>query len=351
MRRDRTAARILLILSVVHLAVAAPPIVRQKHLNVAKDVTPALGKRRNSDDDLPSTSGTRPGPPSQDGLPPTSGIPSGPSLDDTPPGSGTPQSQDDLPPTSGAPPHDDPPPPSGTSQLSDDPPPTPGAPLSQDDTSPVSGNPQSHNSDPPEAGWYSESPGPTSSDDLSWHNGNRHPSEETLRGESSEVPHLQHPPLLQQIDWNYFGETLHPEGEPLGESSGTSESSTTSGALQLQNDPPPASEDGSGEFDSSYRWLNDLRPIEGGSSSSESLPPPPPPPPSGPSGIVDTAFNDARKQKLKFYAGLGTIVGVSVGLVYGLQKLIKGTDPQAYVYSLFPPTFNQVTNNLTYDLP
>jgi hypothetical protein len=345
MRRDRTAARILLILSVVHLAVAAPAIVRQRHLNVAKDVTPALGKRGDSDEDSshllpqmgndrPSTSGTSP---SQDGLPPTSGIP--PSLDDTPPGSGTPQSQDDLSPTSGAPPlHDNPPPVSGTPQLPGDPPPTPGAPLLQDDTSSVSGNSQLHSNDPPEAGWYSESP--TSSDDLSWY-----------QGESSEVPRLS---LLQQIDWNYFGETPQPEVEPLGESSGTSESlsqsSTTSGALQLQNDPPPASHDGSGEFDSSYRWLNDLRHIEGGASPSESPPPPPPTLPGSP-GIVDTVFNDARKQKLKVYTGLGTIVGVSVGLVYGLQKLIEGTDPQAYVSALFPPTFNQVTNNLTYDLP
>ena len=62
-------------------------------------------------------------------------------------------------------------------------------------------------------------------------------------------------------------------------------------------------------------------------------------------------FNDALKKNIKVYAGLGTVVGVSVGLVYGLQKLIKGTDPHAYVSALFTPTFNQVTNNLTYDLP
>jgi hypothetical protein len=47
---------------------------------------------------------------------------------------------------------------------------------------------------------------------------------------------------------------------------------------------------------------------------------------------------------------LGTIVGASVGVVYGVQKVIKGTGPpQAYVPSLFPPTFIRVINILTYD--
>jgi hypothetical protein len=85
---------------------------------------------------------------------------------------------------------------------------------------------------------------------------------------------------------------------------------------------------------------NDLPPESGTPQLHDDLPP-----------QGDMFFNDALKQNLKVFAGLGTIVGVSAGLVYGLQKLIKGTDPQAYVSALFPPTFNQVTNNLTYDLP
>ena len=72
MRRDKTAARIILILSVVHVAVAAPPTVLQCSLDVDEDVTPTLEKRGNPvgdtsqdlypvpqmDNELPTTSST-----------------------------------------------------------------------------------------------------------------------------------------------------------------------------------------------------------------------------------------------------------------------------------------------------
>ena len=85
MRRDKTAARIILILSVVHVAVAAPAIVRQRSLDVDDDVTTASEKRGNPgdtpqdlypvpqiDNELPTTSGT---PHLQSDPPPTSGTP------------------------------------------------------------------------------------------------------------------------------------------------------------------------------------------------------------------------------------------------------------------------------------
>jgi hypothetical protein len=64
-----------------------------------------------------------------------------------------------------------------------------------------------------------------------------------------------------------------------------------------------------------------------------------------------TFFNNALKTKLKIYAGLGTIVGVSAGLVYEVHKLVKDTRSHgAYVSPLFPPSeslFCRVTNGLT----
>ena len=50
---------------------------------------------------------------------------------------------------------------------------------------------------------------------------------------------------------------------------------------------------------------------------------------------TDKFFNDALKQKIKVFGGLGAALGVSAGLVYGLHKLIKGPS-QAYVSARFP---------------
>ena len=84
MHRDKTLARILLILSVVHFAAAAPAIVRQRSLDVDEDVTAASEKRGNS--------GNTP----QDSHPV-------PQMDiDPPPESGTAQLDDGPQPASGA---------------------------------------------------------------------------------------------------------------------------------------------------------------------------------------------------------------------------------------------------------
>jgi len=139
MHRDKTLARILLILSVVHVAAAAPAIARQRSLDVDEDVTAASEKRGNSG----TPQDSYPVPQMDDGPPPASGAPH--LYNDPPPASGTLQLDNDPPPASGAPhdpppasgaPHDpppasgaqhDPPPASGTAQLDDDPQPASGA--------------------------------------------------------------------------------------------------------------------------------------------------------------------------------------------------------------------------------
>lgn len=70
--------------------------------------------------------------------------------------------------------------------------------------------------------------------------------------------------------------------------------------------------------------------------------------PGSPSGSSDhdlappepvTFFNDALKTKLKIYASLGAVVGVSAGLVYEVHKRVKDTRSHgAYVSPLFPPS-------------
>ena len=51
MRQDKTVARILLIFSVINVALEALAVVRQGHLDVAKDVTAASEKRLSSDEE------------------------------------------------------------------------------------------------------------------------------------------------------------------------------------------------------------------------------------------------------------------------------------------------------------
>ena len=68
------------------------------------------------------------------------------------------------------------------------------------------------------------------------------------------------------------------------------------------------------------------------SSSHQNLVPPE-------STLPDKFFNDALKHKIKVSAGLGAVVGISAGLVYGIHKLDKSTSsPRTYVSVLFPPS-------------
>ena len=146
MRRDKTAARILLILSVVHAAVAAPAIVRQISLDVAEDVTPASKKRGNPFN-------------SDEGLYPV------------------PQTNNDPATTSGAPP------------LHNGSPPTPGAPPLQDSTSPALGNPEVHNEPPARP----EEPPQWQAD---WQHNDWRPTGEIVQGESSLELESEGPTVL-----------------------------------------------------------------------------------------------------------------------------------------------------------
>jgi hypothetical protein len=81
--------------------------------------------------------------------------------------------------------------------------------------------------------------------------------------------------------------------------------------------------------------------------------------PEAPTGSeVDKAgkfMTEEMIQKVKDYAVLGTVAGVSTGLINGMQKEIMGTvSPGAYVSALFPPlSCRHLTKSkiLTYDLP
>jgi hypothetical protein len=204
MLRDKAAARILLILSVIHVAAASPAIICS--LEVTKDFTAALENRADSDESSSPlfsrmdngllTSGTLP---SQDVTSPAPGDPelnNDPPAElgtqqlrlDQPPTSGTPQVQDDLPPTPGAPPSQNGPlQASGTPQFQNGQPPTPGAPPSQDDRSSASEDPELHrlHGDQP--------PG--------WQHTNWRPTGEMLEGESSGTAEI--PPLHDDLSWEH----------------------------------------------------------------------------------------------------------------------------------------------------
>ena len=180
MHRDKTVARILLILSVVHLAVAGPAIVRQRSLDVDEDMKPASEKRGNPGDTSQDLS---PVPQMGNELP---GIPQ--SQDDPPPESGTPQLHNGQPQTSGPP--------------------------SQDDTLPASGDPQSHSGPP--AG----SNDPQLHDDSSqWRSPPGWPNGDVVHGESlsDSSQELDHVPQMNN------------------------DRPSASGAPQLENNLQPAS--------------------------------------------------------------------------------------------------------------
>ena len=298
MRRDKTAGRILLILSVVHVGVAAPAIVCQRSLDVAEDVTPASEKRGNSDGDS-----------SKDLYP-------------------VPQMDSDLPTTSGTPPtHNDPP--------------ISGATPSQDNTSPASGDPQVHHD--PLAG----SGDPQHGDPYRWWEyTNWRPAGEIVQGESSSQLELGAPQLKSDPPPASGAPPLHDDPPPPLHDDPPS----TLGTQPVHDDAPL----GSGEFDDSWRWLNDLRHVEGAPPSShpeseasmlhseseapmlhmeseapslhmESEE-------SAPTSEASNFLSDALKQRLKTFAGYGAVAGVSAGLTLGVQKLISH---ESYVSAFF----------------
>ena len=135
-------------------------------------------------------------------------------------------------------------------------------------------------------------------------------------------------------------------------SSGDPESSDRSGSIESAPSSPDVLAQWR-EYFIAERLLPGPVPGPGSESESEPEPgssrhstppqsPPPPPPLPHPDELAAAAnpeanklFNDALKQKIKDYAVLGTVVGVSVGLVYGIQKEIMGTiSPGVYVSAL-----------------
>ena len=283
MHRDKTAARIILILSVVHVAVAAPAVVRQRSLDVAKNVTPALEKRGNSED----------------------------------------KSSVDLNPVPQI--HSNPPPPQDEQSL------TSGASPSQDHAPPAPEDPV-HND--PLAG----------------------------SGDTAQ-PHDYPFRWWEHSSWRPTGQTEQGESSSQFESGAPKAPPTTSGTPQVQDKLLPASETpqvhndqpttvkppsvhhesfSSGDFDSSWRWVNDLRHVEGAPSSlhseTEVLVPPAV---TSLTTAATTATTDpeveALKGKLKAYTAFGTILGLGGGIGTGMV-IGSGSGSGSYVSALFPPS-------------
>jgi hypothetical protein len=226
---------------------------------------------------------------------------------------GTPQLQNDLVPTSEAPPlQDDRPAASGFPPSYNDQSSTSKTPQLHDDLLPGSGTLPSHNELPPKSG------APSSQD-------------ETLP--ASEDPELPNGPPTESED-----PQLH--DDPLLQHTG--ESSKTSSAAP---GAPPLLNDGSGEYDASWRWLYDFdangAASSSGSSSDFNLEAPPPAP------EAHTFFNDALKQKLWAFGTYAVVAGDAAGLTLAVQKLInlKGNSHGAYVSAFFPPSLTGISVN------
>ena len=276
MRRDKTAARIILILSVVHVAVAAPAIVRQSPLDVDEDVTPTSEKRGNPVDDA-----------SQNLYP-------------------VPQMDNELPTSGAPPPQDDTRPESGTPQLHNDQPQTSGPPLSQDDTAPVSGDLQSHSGPP------------AGSTDPQVH----------------DPPH----PLWQHTDWRPTGEIEQGESSAQLESGAPAsvhdDKLLGSGKSNYEGEPWPT-DFPAGEGTPSWPPMDRKSSVWSESPPSSLLESPPPP---EADKFSSDALKKNFKLLAGFGAIAGFVGGVSVGLYYGLHKLSKDRSHGAYVSAFFPPS-------------
>jgi hypothetical protein len=281
MHRDKTAARILLILSVVHVAVAAPAIVRQRSLDVDEDVTPASEKRGN------------PGDTPQDLYP-------------------VPQMDNELPTTSGTPPsQDDPPPESGTPQLHNDQPQTSGPPPSQDDTSPASGDPQSHSGPP--AG--SEDPQLHDAPYPWWQHTDWRPTGEIVQGESSA-----------QLKSGAPGASVHDD------------MSSGSGKSSYAGEPWPV-DFPVGQGTPSWTPMDRKSSVWSETTPSSLLEPPPPP---EANKFFSDALKKNLKLLAGFGAIAGVVAGVSTGLYYGLHKPSKDRSHGAYVSVFFLPSLADI---------
>ena len=271
MRRDKTAARILLILSVVHAAVAAPAIVCERSPAIAEG-TPASEKRGNSDGET-----------SKDLYP-------------------VPQMDSNLPTTSGSPPQEDPPLKLETPPVHNDSPSTPGTPPLQNDVSSALGNPEVHNEPPARP----EEPPQWQAD---WQHNDWRPTGEIVQGESSLELESEGPTVLG----------LPPKHEYLSSGSGEFDH-----VWRWLDNLPPLQEGTALKSESPPSSLWD--------DSEAPRAPPPAPAPAPETGKVSS---DALKQGLKVLGGFGAVAGVSAGLAYGVYKLVKHHSHERYVSTIF----------------
>ena len=339
---------------------------------------PSVSGNSPSHDDLPPASITSP---THDDPSSVSGH--SPSHDKSSPASITPPTHDDSSSVSPTPPpHNDPPSVSGTSPTHEDSvpdSPTHDDPLSvsgnsptHDNSVPASITPSTHDGLPPESGasqwqhtnsWSTWTPttGPASPS----HEGSVQSAHNDLLPESGAPP-WKHP--------NYPWMPWPPNTE-IVPASPSHEGSVQSvhNDLPSESGAPPLHDDSTPKA-----YVPGLSPVDSSNSGHDELAPDTPPDPGAPSspsesvgsaatvkaediGKTDASkLTDAEKfwseemiQKTKDYAVLGTVAGVSTGLINGMQKEIMGTvSPGAYVspLSLFcrHPTESQI---LTYDLP
>ena len=276
MRQDKIAARILLILSIVQVAVAAPAVVRQRSLDVSKDVTRELETRGEE-----SSVDLNPVPQMHKAIPPTSG---------------TPLSQDSQLPTSGTPP--------------------------PHDTSPAPGDPQSHNY--PFRWWEHTNWRPTGQTEQGETSSQFEPGAPEVPPKTSGAPQLQDelPPALgtPQV---HNGPPQTPGAPQL-----QGDSPPASGTPLVHNNPPstpgtprppPVHElSSSKDFDRSWRWVDDViparlrAPVMSSPSHSESE--------ASAAAAAVTHLNpeiDLLKLKVKAYTTFGAVLGLGLGIGIG----------------------------------
>ena len=318
MRRDKTVARILLIFTVANVALAAPAVVRQRHLDVAEGVTTTSETRRNSDDealgDWPPLS---PSVTYHDGSPPRQllwwylgGMPRLWWLD----GQDLESNHDSAPPsTAGSLSH------SGSVEsipelVSDSEPegpansPEPVLDSSHDHSVPETANPPTLDDSAP------QSAGPSTHHDSALGSG---------------APSLHNNPAPEAAD-----PSTHDDSAPSAYAHGVP--APESGAPSTHDVPTsmaaaPSTHDVSTPVAAAPSTHGDPTPQSGDPSSHQDSAPESP----ATAPKADGFFNDELKRKIKVYSVLGV---VSAGAIFGLKKMRDIVSSGAYVSPLFPPS-------------
>jgi hypothetical protein len=315
MRRYKTVARILFIVSVVHLALAAPALGRPGHQDVAEDVTGAPEERRSTDGDSGSIS--------SEYFRPSGSSGSSSSDDDyyrrAQPGSVVSMNFG----------YD-------SEELANSPErePVPVSDSSHDLTTPASGSTSSHLSaglstrnggggTPNAADAEENNPllGPTTNGDdpgplsagSSLDSSTRNGATPNAADPEEKAPLLgptPHSDDLEPVSPSQKHEIV-PVSAPT-KPHGVDQEPDAQGYKLAPGSPPPSSEDSLGSV---------------AKAASKAAP------------KADEFFNKELMGKIKDYSILGTIAGVASGVISSIQKQIIGTiSPGAYVSALFPPS-------------